>query len=134
MASPHQAVLDGFRRLRTSWPARGWSYDDRFECAASSFDADFAPQARQLLAPLFPQAVSERTLPSASAPIREIAARTGGVRAAQMIFSAAPVSGLTPYALWWPWEEAQTISLRIGLDGASHAQLEQLCACFDIVR
>jgi hypothetical protein len=134
MASLHQPVLDAFRRLRGEWPARGWSYDDRFECAASSFDADFAPQARVLLAPLFPHAISERTLASASPPIREVAARTGGIRAAQMIFGAPPVGALTPFALWWPWEEARTISLRVGLDGASRAQLEELCDCFGIVR
>ena len=37
------------------------------------------------------------------------------------------------YGLWWPWEEAQTISLRVGVEGASNAQLEQLRACFGIV-
>lgn len=128
----HPAVLEGLRGLRRTWPARGWSYDDRFECVASTFDADFAPQARLLLASLFREAISERTLPAASDAIREVAARTGGVRAAQLIFAAAQVNGVTPYALWWPWEEAQTISLRVGLEGASRTQLEELRSCFDI--
>lgn len=132
MPSTHPAVLEGFRGLRRTWPARGWSFDDRFECVASSFDADFAPQARRLLASLFREAISERTLPAASESIRQVAERTGGIRAAQLIFAAEPVNGLTPYALWWPWEEAQTISLRVGLDGASRAQIEELRACFDI--
>lgn len=134
MPALHQPISDGFRRLRASWPHRGWSYDDRFECVASSFSADFAPEARGLLAPLFPHAITAKALPTASASIREIAERTGGLRAAQMLYAAEPVSHLTPYGLWWPWEEAQTISLRIGLEGASSAHLEELCACFGIVR
>jgi hypothetical protein len=134
MASPHQSILDAFRRLRASWPARGWSFDDRFECVASSFDADFAPQARLLVAPVFPQAATEKTLASASPVLREVATRTGGLRSAQMIFGGEPVGRVTPYALWWPWEEARTISLRVGLEGATHAELEQLCECFGIVR
>ena len=132
MPSTHPAVLEALRGLRKTWPARGWSYDDRFECVASSFDADFAPQARLLLASLFRETISERTLPAASEAIREVAARTGGVRASQLIFAAPPVNGVTPYGLWWPWEEAQTISLRVGLEGATRAQLEDLRACFDI--
>lgn len=134
MRSAHQPILDGFKRLRASWPHRGWSYDDHFDCVASSFDADFAPQARDLLAPLFPFVITERTLASASAPIRAVAARTGGIRATQMIFAADAKYQVTPYGLWWPWEEARTISLRLGIDGSSAAELEELRACFGIVR
>ena len=134
MPNPHQSVLDGFRRFRAAWPHRGWSLDNRFDCVASSFGADFAPQARVLLTPIFPHVISERTLPAASLPIRELAARTGGVRAAQMIFGADMVGRVTPYGLWWPWEEAQTVSLRIGLEGASLAELEDVYTCFGVER
>ncbi len=127
-----EAVLRPFRSLRAAWPHRGWSFDNRFECVASSFEGDFAPQARLLIAPLFPHAFSERTLATASAPLREAATRTGGVRSTQMIFGAASIGHMTPYALWWPWEEAQTISLRVGLEGASSKELVELCACFGI--
>lgn len=132
MASPHQSVLDAFGRFRAAWPHRGWSFDNRFECVASSFDGDFAPTARSLLAPLFPLVFSEKTLATASAVLRETAARTGGVRSTQIIFGAAPVGRVTPYALWWPWEEARTISLRLGLEGASAKELEELQRCFGI--
>src|SRR5689334_19910883 len=101
MARLHQPIIDAFGRFRASWPKRGWSYDNRFECVASSFDADFAPEAKKLLAPLFPQAITERTLATASVAIREIAARTGGVRAAQLILGGTPVHHITPFGLWW---------------------------------
>lgn len=130
MPGPHQAIFDGLLRLRASWPHRGWSYDNRFECVASSFPAEFAPEARRLIAPAFPQAFDERSLATASAAIRAAAERTGGVRARQLIFGGAPAGRLTPYALWWPWEEAQTISLRLGLEGAAFAELDELRGVF----
>lgn len=132
MPAPHQPLVDGLRRLRASWPSRGWSFDNRFECVASSFDADAAPQARTILSPLFPQAYSAATLASAGPTLTEIATRTGGVRAGQMIFGAPPLGHLTPYALWWPWEEGRVVSLRVGLEGARYDELVELCAAFGV--
>jgi hypothetical protein len=134
MPSPHQPILDAFVRLRAAWPHRGWSFDNRFECVASSFEADFAPTARTLIAPSFPHGFSDKTLHGASSAIRAAAERTGGVRAAQLIFGGDPIGRLTPYALWWPWEEAQTISLRVGIEGATSQQLDELCTCFGAER
>ena len=133
MASLPRARVDGFGRFRASWPKRGWSFDNRFQCVASSFEEDLAADARRLLAPLFPYALTERNLATGSAAIREVAARTGGVRAKQIVFGADPVGGITPYALWWPWEEGQTISLRIGLEPASPAEIDELCSCFGAI-
>jgi hypothetical protein len=133
MASDHQAIFTTLGRFRASWPQRGWSFDNRFQCVASSFGTDLAPEARRLLAPIFPYALSDKTLAGASETIREVAARTGGVRAGQLIFAADPIAGVTPYGLWWPWEEAQTISLRIGLEGADPSEIMDLCTCFNAV-
>jgi hypothetical protein len=134
MPRAHQAVLDGFKRLRAAWPQRGWSQDSRFECVASTFDSDFAPQARALLVPLFPQTFDERALTTASEVVKDIATRTGGLRSAQRLMVAPSIAGRTPYALLWPWEEAQTISLRIGMSGATLDELDELYACFGTSR
>ena len=130
MASPHQAVLDALSRFRTTWPRRGWSYDNRFQCVASTFDSNFAAEAKVLIAVMLPLVWTERTLLSAGPVINTVAARTGGVRAAQMIFGAERAGYITPYGLWWPWEEGRTISLRIGLEGASGGDVIDLCAAF----
>lgn len=132
MTGPEQAVLDGFKQLRASWPHRGWSYDNRFECVASSFAADFAPEARALLAPIFPYAVTVRNLATTTPVLQALAERTGGIRSAQMIYTAQPVGRLTPYGLWWPWEEAQTISLRIGIEGGNQSHMMQVLECFGV--
>jgi hypothetical protein len=130
MASQHQAFLDALGRFRTSWPRRGWSFDSRVQCVASTFDADYAPQAKQLIETVLPQSWSERTLATASPVVARVASRTGGLRAGQMIFGAAPIGYVYPYGLWWPWEEGRTISLRIGLEGASGGDVIALCEVF----
>lgn len=127
MASP---LFEALSRFRSAWLKRGWSYDNRFNCVASTFDADHAQDARNIIATTLPHAWSDRTLPSAPAIYREVAKRTGGVRSAQMIFGAEPVGHLVPYGLWWPWEEGRTISLRVGLDGASQNEIFDLCMVF----
>lgn len=130
MGSTVQPVIDAFARFRTTWPRRGWSFDNRFQCVASTIDADFAPQARLLIAPMLPLAFSERTVQTATPLVRHVASRTGGLRAAQMIFAADPVDYVMAYGLWWPWEEAQTISIRLGLEGATQDDLFELCTVF----
>ena len=72
-----------------------------------------------------------RTLANAGEPFIDIAKRTGGLRSNQMIFGADPVDRIIMYGLWWPWEDGYTISLRLGLEGASPADLIELCATFD---
>jgi hypothetical protein len=130
MPSPHQAVFDALSRFRISWPRRGWSYDNRVQCVASTFDAEFAREARTLVQTLLPHVWTDRTLPSAGDLFVEIARRTGGVRSTQLIFGADPVGRLILYGLWWPWENGNTISLRIGLEGASQGDLMELCSAF----
>lgn len=131
MSTPsHQALLAALGRLRASWPQRGWSFDNRFQCVASSFSADHAATARQLASSLFPYIWTSRTLATAPAMFAQIAERTGGVRSSQQLLGADPVGRLIPYGLWWPWEEGTTISLRIGLDGASMAETLEFANVF----
>lgn len=130
MASPHQPFLDALVRFRATWPRRGWSYDNRVQCVASTFSSDFASEARALIAVVLPHAWTDRTIATANPIMSTIATRTGGLRAAQMIFGADRVGYVTPFGLWWPWEEGRTISLRIGLEGSSPGDTIDLCAAF----
>jgi hypothetical protein len=130
MATPHQELFAALARLRAAWPQRGWSYDNRFQCVASSFSADQATTARTLVTTLFPYIWTSRTLATAPAMFAQIAERTGGVRSAQQLLGADPVGRLVPYGLWWPWEEGTTISLRIGLDNASMAETIEFSGVF----
>jgi hypothetical protein len=48
--------------------------------------------------------------------IRTLAARFGGVRPGQLLFTGEVVGGrMHLFALWWPWGDGATISLRVGV-------------------
>src|SRR5579862_5528907 len=100
---PIQPLFDGLKRLKASWPARGWSWDNRFVCVASTFTQPFEPAARKSAAEALPAEWTATTLGQASPQLRDLAARTGGLRAGQLLLTGGPVGGLLAFGLWWPW-------------------------------
>lgn len=126
-----QEWLTTLTNMKSSWPTRGWSFDNRFDCLASTFRKDVAPQARTAIAQVLPTEWAEASLKTASHEIREIGRRTGGVRAGQLLYTRALGGPLIAYGLWWPWEEGSTFSFRIGVDGAGDVTLS-LCAAMGI--
>ena len=132
MARVTPPIFEALSRLKTSWPKRGWSWDSRFETVASTFGTDLLSEAKASAALALPHVWTDKTLASASPSLRELAKKTGGVRAAQMLLSADPQGILQPFGLWWPWEDGRTISLRIGLDNASSDQKQLLLSTFGV--
>ncbi len=110
-------VVDSFRKLKAAWPTRGWSWDGRFLCLASSFDMEFAPNARTAALIALPQEWISANLAKAPSVLRELAEQTGGLRPGQTLFASAPIAQSYAYGLWWPWRDSSSISLRIGLTG-----------------
>lgn len=113
----NEVFWDGLRELRRTWPGRGWSWDSRFQCVASTFAVEVVDQARDAALRALPHAWNERTLAKAPSHIRQIAESTGGVRADQLLMARQSVDGLLAYGLWWPWRNEVTISFRLGLGG-----------------
>ena len=105
-------------RFSQEWVAHGWSWDGRFECAASTFSYSLADEARGLVERLFPDRWTNVSLTQAPLIVQEVASATGGVRSDQMLYSAPPIDELVVYGLWWPWgAEGTNISMRVGLTG-----------------
>ena len=123
-------LFEALTRVRSAWPKRGWSFDNRFSCVASTFNVDVVTEARAALAHALPHSFGDKTLVQASPVLQEIAKRTGGVRAAQAILTGDPIGRITPYGLWWPWDDGRTISMRIGLESALQDSITQLCNTF----
>ncbi|HWL85108.1 MAG TPA: hypothetical protein VNO21_04865 [Polyangiaceae bacterium] len=111
-----QPMLEGFVRLRSKWPRRGWSWDNRLNCVTSSINADLEAEARLVALEGLPSEWTHASIASAPPRVRDLADRSGGLRAGQLLYSAGPVAGVLAYGLWWPWGDGVTISLRIGLD------------------
>lgn len=104
-------------QLRKLWPKKGWSWDYRFNCVASSFHVDLTTECERAVLAIFPDEYSQRTITKAPEHIQELAEEVGGIRADQRIFTMPSNARLVPYAMWWPWGDEITISLRVGLAG-----------------
>jgi hypothetical protein len=119
MSSPSEAwqpLLDGLGRLRVAWPGGGWSWDPRFKCVTSSFGKDIADRARASMAGVLDGEWSSTTINQAPDETRTLAARFGGVRDGQLLFTGDVVEGrMHLFALWWPWGDGTTVSLRVGV-------------------
>jgi len=116
---PPHPFLDALTRLREAWPGVGWSWDGRFRCLASSFDRKIAERVREVMMDaLAPEAGAWTAASIDSAPpaVRALADRHGGVRAGQMLLTGAAAVGTRLYALWWPWGDGATISLRVCIE------------------
>ena len=103
--------------LRQAWPKKGWSWDYRFNCVASSFHVDLTRDCEKALSQVLPDLYEQRTMTKAPEHIQELSEEIGGVRSDQRIYTLASSARLVPYAMWWPWGDEITISLRVGLAG-----------------
>ena len=113
--TPWEQLFTSLRKLRTAWPARGWSWDSRLGCISSSFGSEFEDQARSAASEAFPNAWTPSTVSKASTTLRDVVEKSGGLRSGQLLLSGRPVGRVTPYGLWWPWQTGLMISLRVGL-------------------
>jgi hypothetical protein len=110
-------LLEALKRLRASWPQRGWSWDGRFSCVTSTFNSDLEPRARASIAMALTTEWTPTTISQASAPLRDVVERTGGMRSGQIFFASAAVGRAFTFGLWWPWGDGMATSLRIGVGG-----------------
>ncbi len=122
-----QGIYDELARLREGWVGRGWSWDSRLSCVASSFSQELTNEARAAIATVFPHEFNHRTIRKATALVAQISEQTGGVRSDQFIVATEPVQATIAFGLWWPWGDDATISFRIGLAGLrANAELARL--------
>jgi hypothetical protein len=131
------SILDSMQHLALAWPVGAWSWDGRFSCASSSFGAEHEAKARAaIVAGSLGTEWTMTTLAEAPPAVRDLAARTGGLRAGQLLFTGAELGPTFVFGLWWPWGNGSTISLRIGLAGSDvqEEQYRSLAALFGIAR
>ncbi len=133
-ASATDQLFERLNAFRADWPKKGWSWDYRFECVASSFHVDLTREAETALLRHLPAIFDHKTLASAPAHIQEVSEEVGGVRADQKIFTGDASGRLAAFGLWWPWGDETTISLRVGLAGyVSEQDLQRLQMEFNAI-
>ncbi len=84
-------------------------------CVTSSFTTEQEPAARQATQLALQNEWTATTIVRGPQQLRDVVDRCGGVRQGQLVLSTGPVSGLLVFGLWWPWGDAETVSLRLGL-------------------
>ena len=117
-----QPLFDALAQMRDAWPKRGWSWDSRFDCVASSFTSTIETEARAAAAKALPTVWTHTNISSGPPLLRELAESSGGVRAGQLILTSVAPGGYTAYGLWWPWGDGVSISLRVGIVGVGAAR------------
>ena len=70
--SPVETLFGSLSRLRQAWPKRGWSWDTRLACIASSFGVDLVQEARSAAKIALPTEYTQASLRGAPAAVREI--------------------------------------------------------------
>jgi len=122
LVEPWQPLLDALAQLRDAWPAREWTWDHRFKCATSAVAGDAALAAKARLVLATPTQWDAATFATAPEGVRALAERSGELRPGQALFTAAPVSGLTLFAMWWPWGDGSRVSVRLGVAGSDRSK------------
>ena len=110
-------LLDRFTKLKSTWPARAWSWDSRLVCITSSFAVELESKARAAALDALPLEYTAATLARASSDLRRVAERTGGLRMGQMLLTTRDPTPVVAFGLWWPWGDGMTTSFRVGIDG-----------------
>ena len=110
-------LLEALKKLRASWPQRGWSWDGRFNCVTSTFNTELEPRARAAIATALTTEWTPSSIGQATPALRDLVEKTGGMRSGQLLFASAVVGRAFTYGLWWPWGDGMATSLRIGVGG-----------------
>ncbi len=112
-----EPIFAALATLKREWPARGWSWDTRLVCVTSSFAGEFVEPARTALKKAFQAEYTSKTVTTAHPYLQEVGERAGGVRANQAAYAAtpAPIAHLLVFGLWWPWNDQETVSVRVGI-------------------
>ncbi|HEY0715676.1 MAG TPA: hypothetical protein VGF45_23540 [Polyangia bacterium] len=110
--------MDLLGRVKAAWPAGGrWEWDASFGCVLTTVNQATAPAGRAALTGAMSGTWTRKTLDQAPVPIQQLCGRTGGLRGEQMV-AATALGNAVAYALWWPWGDGTTVSVRIGCASA----------------
>jgi hypothetical protein len=111
----HDQLFGALKRMRAKWPSRGWSWDSRMTCITSSFSTEFEAQARAAVSEALVTEFTPTTYTKSPPTLRDYVDRYGGLRQGQLLFTSGATGGsLVAFGLWWPWQDQETVSVRLG--------------------
>ena len=108
-------VLTHFPNLIAHWDGNNWSWDNRFMCPTTVVEGDAREATFALMRKELTNTYDHTRVAHLPAPVAQLVQATGGLRPGQCVLTDEERSGVHRYALWWPWTNGTTVSIRIGV-------------------
>lgn len=104
-----------------------WEWDGRFGAALTAIKIEDKLKILDIIKNHLGQQWDSKNIDSAPDNVITANAKYGGLMAGQLIFTQEPNADAFLMALWWPWANGQTISIRfvpvvVGSDDSEAAQ------------
>ena len=90
-----------------------WEWDDRFEACLALFSVDVEEQVRSVLESCLYNVWDKSSIRKAPKIVKNIAKDFGGIKSKQLLFTSEPIQEAFIFGAWWPWNDGETISIRI---------------------
>ena len=107
--------LVDFPTIVSNWAGSQWSWDARFRCPNAVVEGDEREATIALLRRELPNTYDHTKYAQLPAQISALVDATGGLRPGQCVMTDNGRDGAYRYALWWPWTNGVTVSIRLGV-------------------
>ena len=113
-----------------------WSWDEHFFAVLAQFSVNDKDKVLGVLTRFLDATWDESGVKKAPEIVVQLAEDMGGVRAGQLLLTTDASKNVFVFGAWWPWQDGQTISLRVApywdelSDSESDDLLEAFKACF----
>ena len=103
-----------------------WEWDHKFDAVLSNFPVTKKGKALSVLKRNFLYHFDEKKIKKAEANIKGIADALGGIRGGQLLFMSEPERNILMFGAWWPWNNQDKISIRLGLVTETVSNIEEV--------
>ena len=94
-----------------------WEWDSRFGMALAQFSVDDAEQVRKVLEKYLRVVWNSSDIDQSPEAVRTVVDSLGGLLPGQFLFTSPPEE-IFLLCAWWPWNNGQTVSVRVTYHGA----------------
>ncbi len=101
-----------------------WRWDTQFLCALAQFSVSDKDTVLGILGRLMPAKWGASEIEEAPKMVVQLVEEMGGIRAGQFLFATDASKKVFIFGAWWPWQDGQTISLRVAPYGEGLSDLE----------
>jgi len=90
-----------------------WKWEDRFEVALAEFNVDNQDNICGILERFLKNTWDNSTINNAPDIIQQVVSRFNGLKTGQLLFTSDTKQDDFLFAIWWPWGNGNTISIRV---------------------